>query len=171
MANGIDVSLGFSTPFGFTPQINLTADSVSIEIMRNASILSLPNQNAGDRGGDSPGSGVPEVVAIDFGIMQEDLIIGGEFMDESLPLDASNHPVTAFSFMRSFRKQWVYMQAAVYPNGDPYGKGIAKLRLDNEVWGVMPMRLSFSRNGGELHWSFRASFSVISWPEETTFAP
>jgi len=143
----------------------LHPEHIDIQQMREPSIIALPQQNANGRGTPSTGSGVPKNVAMDFGIMQENIVITGKLPDEDLS-DVNNN-ITAF--MSFFRNQWVESPTVIVNNNST---GMIRVRFQlgandstPNSWRCMPIKSTFSRSGGNTWWDYSITLGVVIFPE------
>ena len=156
---GFKVNLGFNyIGQGFFPSYTLEPETFDISITRSPSIVALPNQNAGSRGGVNHGTGIPKNIAIDFGMMQETISISGKAADEDLSQFAANN-VNNRSPMEllasRMRTQWVNMPTVFTLTTSANNTGLIKVQAVQDytnfarydcTWGCTVLRAQFSRN-------------------------
>lgn len=165
---GVDATIGWSVAQsgGFIYIATLHCEHFDIGIVRNPSIMALPNQNGAGRGNvGHSGTGVPKNIVIDFGLMEETVSIQGKILDDE-PVG-----MTVEQLMLRFRIQWADSKPVISVGDSPQGNGVSKLRITgtqpsfDQTWGVIPIKCDFSRDGGNLWWDYSMTFGVAFYPD------
>ena len=173
---GIDIELDFmgGGQTGSLFSCHLHAENFQIMQTREPSIVALPMQNADNRGhvgAQSPPSGTPKNIAMDFGMMQEQVRIAGKIADE----DQSDVNNRLDIFMGSFRTNWVQSPTVIVGGPDPQHNinsgGMIKVIVNTIsgvrlTWGCLCIRASFTRPAGVSWWEYDLLLGVVFYPEQ-----
>ncbi len=174
----ITVALGFAgaQASGFLQTAILFADRFEIQQTRQPSIIGLPNQNAQNRGTTAHGTGVPKNIVIDFGMMEETLLIDGKIADEG---DSQFNIGNLKDFISNFRTYWVNSPTVVQLKGNPgtlsavpTQKGLIRVAVGSDtpnfamIWSGCAVKCNFWREAAETYWNYKIAISVAFYPEQ-----
>jgi hypothetical protein len=147
----------------------LFVEDVQHVINRNPSVFALP-------GIDQDSHGLPKIYSIDFGMLEETIILSGAMADEE------NNPYlpTVHDMMRIGRTWWSAFSLSGADttgfnrlllqtsgawndvNNQPVGDG----NWSGEVYGFTFQNITTSRTAGQLEWGYKMTLAVVKFPQE-----
>lgn len=146
----------------------LFVEDVTHIVNRNPSVFALP--------GVDQGSGLPKIYSIDFGMLEETIILSGSIADG----ESNQYLPTVHDIMRIARTWWVaftldganttgfnrlLLQTAGSWN-DVFKNPVAEGSPNWEIYGFTFQNVQTSRTGGKLEWGYKATLGVVKFPEE-----
>lgn len=150
---------------GFAPsdpnyeEFALNVEDYQIVVNRNPSVFALPGVNSG-----SSGSGLPKLYSIDFGMLQETIILSGTIPD-GLP---NSWLPTGRDMLRISRTWWHnFSLSGTSTNG--FNRASIKVGpgvFDAELFGFTFQNVQISRKGGVLTYDFKMTLAVVKYQDE-----
>ncbi len=138
----------------------LRVEDVTHVINRNPSVFAIPGVN-------QDGHGQPKIYSIDFGMLEENIILSGPIPDEDFLLNNGWLP-TVRDLTRIGRQWWYNFSLS---GADTIGFNQIALRtgpggLDFEVYGFTFQNVQVSRKSGVLAWDYKMTLTVVKFPGE-----
>ena len=169
---GFDISLQFMTAMqgGSALSCFLRAESFAVNQTRSPSIISLPQQNASNRGGaGAKGTGIASNIAIDFGVMQEQLSISGKIPDDDTS-DLLGSFNSVSKVMSRVRRHWVESPSVITNTSNRDNTGLVRVTVvmasgePATIWDCTVIRSSWRRGGGNMWWEYDLLLGVVFYP-------
>lgn len=152
------INNGFPASDPHYEEFALNVEDYQIVINRNPSVFALPGVNSG-----SSANGYPKIYSIDFGMLQETIILSG-----TMPDGTGNAWLPTGRDTLRIARTWWHNFSLSGTNTNGFNRASIKVGpgvLDAELFGFTFQNVQISRKGGVLTYDFKMTLAVVQYQE------